>query len=261
MTDWKHCTYASCAIRGLQAVKLARAGFEAAPEIYEGSAGINRFFPHADAMFEPPPALERIIFKRWPALVFCQTPIDVAIDLAARAPDAGAIRSVSVRTYEVAARNGATDAAWKPTTRAGRTHSIAYCVATALLKPSVAYEDFDEPRALDPGLTSLMARTTIAEDPALTKAYPGKSGCALEVTLADGTTLQASRDYPKGDPADPLSDAEIEDKFRRYFFFGESSSEADVIIKRVWALDSQTDLAWLTAPLKRRIEATTKAEQ
>ena len=96
VTNWKHCTYASCALRGLQAVKLGRAGFVAAPEIYEGSAGVNRFLPHAEAMFEPPVALERIIFKRWPALVFCQTPIDVAIDLAAKIPDATAIGSVAV---------------------------------------------------------------------------------------------------------------------------------------------------------------------
>ena len=261
VTDWKHCTYASCAIRGLESVKLARAGFKAAPEIYEGTAGISRFFPHAETMFDPPPALERIVFKRWSALVFCQTPIDVAIDLAARIPDASVIRSVSVKTYEVAVRNGATEAAWKPTARAGRTHSIAYCVATALLKPSMEYEDFDEPRASDPNLTSLMAKIAVVEDQALSKAYPEKSGCAIEVTLADGTTLQASRDYPKGDPADPLTDAEIEDKFRQYFFFAESSSEADAIINRLWTLDHEIGLDWLIAPLKRRMDAVAKAQQ
>jgi 2-methylcitrate dehydratase len=254
MTDWKHCTYASCALRGLEAVKLARSGFEAASEIYEGAAGINRFFPHAEAMFDPPPALERIIFKRWPALVFCQTPIDVTIDTAAQVPDKNAIRSISVKTYAVAARNGATAAAWHPTTRAGRTHSIPYCVATALLKPSVAYEDFDEPRASDPGLTSLMAKIAVAEDSGLSKDYPTKSGCVIEVALADGSTVRGSRDYPKGDPGDPLSDREIEDKFRQYFFFGEGPAEAGDIIDRLWALDRQPDLDWLTGPLKRRMD-------
>jgi 2-methylcitrate dehydratase len=261
VTDWKHCTYASCAIRGLESVKLARAGFNAPAGIYEGAAGINRFFPHAETMFDPPPALERIVFKRWSALVFCQTPIDVAIDLAAQIPDASAIRSVLVKTYEVAVRNGATAASWKPTARAGRTHSIAYCVATAMLKPSVEYEDFDEPRASDRDLTSLMAKIAVAEDQALSKAYPKKCGCSIAVTLADGTTLQAARDYPKGDPADPLTDAEIEAKFRQYFFFAESASEADAIINRLWTLDRQTSLDWLIAPLKQRVEATTKAQQ
>ena len=123
------------------------------------------------------------------------------------------------------------------------------------------YEDFDEPRASDPNLTSLMAKIAVVEDQALSKAYPEKSGCAIEVTLADGTTLQASRDYPKGDPADPLTDAEIEDKFRQYFFFAESSSEADAIINRLWTLDHEIGLDWLIAPLKRRMDAVAKAQQ
>jgi 2-methylcitrate dehydratase len=253
MTDWKHCTYASCVLRALQAVKLARAGCEAASEIYEGSAGINRFLPHAAAMFDPPVALERIIFKRWSALVFCQTPIDVAIDLSRRISDPATIRSVSVKTFAMAMRNGATPEAWHPTSRAGRTHSIPYCVATALLKPSVVYEDFDEPRASDPALASLIAKIAVAEDPALRQAYPARSGCVVDIVLSDGTAVRASRDCPKGDPADPLSDGEIEDKLRHYFFFAQSPSEAASIIERLWALERQTSLEWLTGPLKRRM--------
>ncbi|MFH1081263.1 MAG: MmgE/PrpD family protein, partial [Pseudomonadota bacterium] len=112
MTDWKHCTYASCALRGFQSVKLALAGFQAPPEIYEGAAGVDQFFPHSDAVFDPPPDQTRIIFKRWPALVFCQTPIDVAMDLSPKIKDKSTIQSVLVKTYEVAFRNGAIPAAY-----------------------------------------------------------------------------------------------------------------------------------------------------
>ncbi len=87
-----------------------------------------------------------------------------------------------------------------------------------------------------------MAKIAVAEDPGLSKAYPGKSGCTIEVSLADGSTVRESRDYPKGDPADPLSDSEIEDKFRQYFFFAESPAEAGAVIDRLWTLDRQTDL-------------------
>lgn len=74
ITDWEHCTYASCAMRAVQAVKMARAGFQAPSDIYTGAAGVDHFFPHADTVFEAAPDLARIIFERWPALVFCQTP-------------------------------------------------------------------------------------------------------------------------------------------------------------------------------------------
>jgi len=252
MTDWKHCTYASCALRGLQAAKLALAGFQAPPEIYEGDAGVNQFFPHVESFFEPPPDLRRIIFKRWPALVFCQTPIDVSLDLSAKIPDKKAIESVTVKTYEVAYRNGALSSAQNPTSRAGRTHSIPYCVATALLKP-VSYEDFDESRASDPDLIELIKRIHVVNDPELTKAYPVKSRCVIEITLKDGTSIRGDRDYPKGDPGDPLSDHEIEKKLKTYFFFAANDSEKGAIIEKLWKLEEQSNLDWLISPLKRRL--------
>ena len=252
ITDWKHCTYASCALRGLQAAKLALAGFQAPAEIYEGNAGVNHFFPHIESFFEPTPDLGRIIFKRWPALVFCQTPIDVSLDLSAKISDKKAIESVTVKTYEVAYRNGALPSADNPTSRAGRTHSIPYCVATALLKP-VSYEDFDESRASDPDLVELLKRINIVNDPELTKAYPEKSPCVIEITLKDGTNIRGDRDYPKGDPHDPLSDHEIEEKLKTYFFFAANDSEKDVIIEKLWKLEEQSSLDWLVLPLKQRL--------
>ncbi len=252
MTDWKHCTYASCALRGFQSVKLALAGFQAPPEIYKGTAGVNRFFPHSDAIFDPPPDLTRIIFKRWPALVFCQTPIDVALDLSPKIKDKSIIQSVLVKTYEVAFRNGAIPAAYHPTSGAGRTHSIPYCVATAMLKP-VRYEDFDEPHASDDALNGLIAKVKVVEDHEIDHAYPAKSKCVIIVTLADGSTIQAERDCPKGDPNDPLSDREIEGKLSDYFFFAADNAERDSVIERLWRLEEQSSVDWLIVPLKRRL--------
>jgi len=252
MTDWKHCTYASCALRGFQSVKLALAGFQAPQEIYEGTAGVNHFFPHSDAIFYPPPDLTRIIFKRWPALVFCQTPIDVALDLSPKIKDKRTIQSILVKTYEVAFRNGAIPEAYHPTSRSGRTHSIPYCVATAMLKP-VRYEDFDEPHASDDALNGLIAKVKVVEDREIDHSYPAKAKCVIIVTLTDGSTVQAERDYPKGDPNDPLSDKEIEEKLSDYFFFAIDKAERDAVIERLWRLEEQSGLDWLIAPLKRRL--------
>jgi len=251
VTDWKHCTYASCAMRGLQAVKMARAGFHGPPQIYEGEAGVDQFFPHAVAIFDPPPDLKKIIFKRWPALVFCQTPIDVALDLSGKISDPQTITSVDVKTYEVAFRNGAIPSAYHPDSRAGRTHSIPYCVAAALLKP-IDYEDFDDEYSGNAALTQLISKVKVVEDAHMTKVYPVKSPCSIEVTLADGTTIQCGRDYPRGDPHDPLSDQELESKFRKYFFFAENKAEQDKVIDRLWNIEREESLDWLLAPLKRR---------
>lgn len=251
LTEWKHCTYASCAMRGLQAVRLARAGFQGPPEIYGGEAGVSQFFAHAAALFDPPPDLKNIIFKRWPAFVFCQTPIDVALDLSSRIPDPQTIASVEVKTHGVAFRNGAIPSAYHPDSRAGRTHSIPYCVAAALLKP-IEYEDFEDESSRNAALTQLISKIKVVEDEQMTKAYPAKSPCIIMVTLTDGTMIQCERNYPRGDPHDPLSDQELESKFRKYFFFAENKVEQDEIIDRLWNLEHEESLDWLLAPLKRR---------
>jgi 2-methylcitrate dehydratase len=251
VTDWKHCTYASCALRGLFAVKMAKAGIEGPYAIYQGTAGANRFFPHADKLFDPMPDLGSVVFKRWPALVFCQTPIDVALDLAPKVGDPASIAKIDVKTYEMAANIGAGEGAWEPDSRAGRTHSLPYCVATVLAKGSLAYQDFDAPAADDPTLKALMPKVSVAADASLTAEFPAKSPCAITFTRADGTTETASRDFPRGDPADPLSDAEIEDKLRTYFFFAEGD-EAAAVIDRIGKLEQQPAVDELLAPLIRR---------
>lgn len=250
VTDWKHCTYASCAMRAFQAVKMARAGFEAPEQIYEGDAGVNEFFPHAEAIFEPAPDLGTIVFKRWPALVFCQTPIDVALSLQGKIDDPRSIQRVRVDTYEVACRNGATDGAYSPDSRAGRTHSIPYCVATSLLK-AIAYADFDVARSEDSALRDLMGKIDVVEDPAMTKTYPANSPCRIVVTFDDGSTIEATKDHPKGDPRDPLSDDDLENKLREYFP-SDATADADEIIRRLWNIEEEASLDWLLAPLKIR---------
>ncbi|MCR9087357.1 MAG: MmgE/PrpD family protein [Rhodobacteraceae bacterium] len=251
VTDWKHCTYASCALRGLFAVKMAKAGIEGPYEVYQGTAGVDRFFPHSAKMFEVKPDLGSVVFKRWPALVFCQTPIDVALDLAPRIGDPSSIEKIDVRTYEMCVNIGADETAWALDSRAGRTHSLPYCVACIFAKGSIAYQDFDEPFAGDPTLNALMAKVSVSEDPSMTAAFPAKSACEITVTRKDGTQETASRDRPHGDPADPMSDGEIEDKLRTYFFFA-NDGEADTVIGLISRLEEATDVSALVSPLKRR---------
>ena len=251
VTDWKHCTYASCALRGLFAAKLAKAGIDGPYEIYQGTAGVDRFFPHAEKMFDKMPDLGSIVFKRWPALVFCQTPIDVALDLAPKFGDPASIKKIDVSTYEMCASIAAVKAALHPDGRVGRTHSLPYCVAAVLAKGSIAYQDFDPPYADDPALKDLMAKVSVAADASMTAAFPAKSPCSITVTRSDGTTETASRDYPHGDPTDPLSDAEIEDKLRTYFFFAEGD-QASKVIDRIAHLEQLPNVDDLVAPLKRR---------
>ncbi len=254
VTDWKHCTYASCAMLALHSVKMAFAGFEGPKEIYEGEAGINRFIPHGARILDPLPDLGSIIFKRWPALVFCQTPIDVAVEIANRIDDHRAIDHVEVQIYRKAIEEAAIESSYRPVSRAGRTHSIPYCVAVALIKKTIEYSHFDDDFIKkEKEATDLIPRIAVVEDVQMTEKFPDGSPCRIVVTLKDGTSISRYRDFPHGDPHDPLSEEEIEEKANRYLSLIADRENVDSIIKRVWNMEREPSIDWLVAPLKQRI--------
>jgi 2-methylcitrate dehydratase len=255
ITDWKHCTYASCALRGMHIARMALAGFEGAKNIYEGDAGVNRFIPHSPEMLAKLPNLGSIVFKRWPALVFCQTPIDVAIDLSAEIEHSGIIDSVEVQTYREAMDNGATEGAFNPVSRAGRTHSIPYCVAAALVMKTIDYSYFDDEFAeKKTAVSRLINKIKVVENPGMTKKYPDGAPCTINIKMDDGTVISRSRDFPKGDPNDPLSDEELEEKARLNMAYVMDENTADTIISRIWNVESEKRIDWLLEPLKHNMK-------
>ena len=254
VTDWKHCTYASCALRALYAVRMALAGFEGPKDIYEGEAGVNRFIPHSRSMLEPLPQVESIIFKRWPALVFCQTPIDVAVEIAPKISNLQAIDHVQVETYKKAIDNGAIESSYHPTSRAGRTHSIPYCVAAALAKRTIEYRYFDDDfLCKEHDVSDLISKISVLENAQMTQTFPDGAPCRITVALKDGKTIAHQRDCPRGDPKDPLSDADIEEKVHKYFPLIAPGEDADALITGVWDLENKPSIDWLVAPLKQKV--------
>lgn len=254
VTDWKHCTYASCAMRALHSVKMALAGFEGPREIYEGEAGINRFIPHGQSILVPLPDLESIIFKRWPALVFCQTPIDVAVEIAHRIDDNQTVDHIEVQIYRKAIEEAAIESSYHPGSRAGRTHSIPYCVAAALVKKSIEYSYFDDDFIKkEKEVVDLIPRITVVEDDQMTQTFPEGAPCKIIVALKDGSTISHYRDFPRGDPHDPLSDQEVEEKAHRYLSLLTDRQNANAIIKRVWNLENESSIDWLVAPLEQKV--------
>lgn len=254
VTDWKHCTYAACAMRAMTSVKMAQAGFRGPVDIYEGEAGAGSFMEHAGEFLDPAPDLKRIIFKRWPALVFMQTPIDTAIALVGNIDDHKMIEQVRVETYrKVIEESAVSEGALYPASRAGRSHSLHYCVAVALLKGTIDIACFeDEFIANNTGIDDLAAKISVSEDPAMTGAYPGSSPCRVTVTMKDGKTFTHSLDRPRGDPGDPLSDEEIEQKALTYLPRVMPGREAVEVIDRIWHIEEEQSIDWLMAPLKRK---------
>lgn len=91
--------------------------------------------------------------------------------------------------------------------------SVQYCVAALLHMGAVRLAAFTPDALARADLRAFMPKVRITEDPEIAAAYPGRRQARLRVTLKDGSVLTHFQPTRKGDPDDPLTDAELVAKF------------------------------------------------
>jgi 2-methylcitrate dehydratase PrpD len=91
--------------------------------------------------------------------------------------------------------------------------SVQYCTAALLHLGGVRLAAFAPEMLARADLRGFMERVTVTEDTRIAAAYPGRRQARLRVTLTGGTVLERFQPTRKGDPDDPLSDAELFEKY------------------------------------------------
>lgn len=136
--------------------------------------------------------------------------IDAALHLRSEGVRPGDIAAVEIETYETATRvAGRAD----PRDAGEARFSLAYTVAAALALGSVRLRAFEPTALRDPVLRTLVARTTTRVAPDLDALAPGRRAARVRITDRHGDSREHLRLTRKGDPEDPLSDAELREKY------------------------------------------------
>lgn len=187
---------------GVSAALLARGGFTGAPAITAEA-------PEAAAYWNDLGTRWRILeqyFKPWPICRWAQPAVAAAQKL--RAVVAGRmIESVRIRTFHAAARLDVRE----PADTDAAQYALPFPVAAMLAHGVV--DGATVTTGLRDRATLAMARRIVTEtDPALDSHFPARRIAIVEVLLADGTRLASAPTEARGDPEDPLSDAEIVSK-------------------------------------------------
>jgi 2-methylcitrate dehydratase PrpD len=219
----KHLHPGKAAFNGVLSADLAHVGFTGASKILEGDRG---FFRAMSTSFDETRITAGLgrdwkvsenCYKVWACCGHTHSAIDVASDMRAqrgglRATDVASIR---IETYGpgyeiVKAKN--------PGTTYEAKFSIAYCVAAALLHGGAPLDVFSSDHfanggVADPEIAALLEKTTVTVAPDLTANYPRAWPTRLTMTLADGTELHGASDFPVGNPENPVSTTQLEEKF------------------------------------------------
>jgi 2-methylcitrate dehydratase len=248
LSMWKGCATAAAIRTGVFAAELAAGGMTGPRDPFEGRDGLwhhlgidapkwDRFGGDGE-----PFRIAATSFKAYPSVVHTQGPIGLALELRHRIALAE-LESVHIATYGEAVRRTAAEAEkWDPATRETADHSMPYLVAAALQDGAVTPATFAPSRIQDPALRPLIKKLRIVEEPEFTQRYPSESCSRLEVTTADGRRLTAQTSHPKGHRRNPLTDDEVEAKFRGLAGTALGATGCDRVLAEVWGLEAAPTL-------------------
>lgn len=243
LSEWKGCAFANAARNGVFAALLAADGLSGPAPIFEGDLGIMKLLV---GPFELAPLggngqpfmISATYIKFWPAEYHSQSAIDAALQLRPEIGSAANIASVDIHTFDAAVDIiGKDPEKWRPKTRETADHSLPYCTAVALADGDVTMASFSPERLADTALLDLTGKVKIHRDAALSARYPRGIPNRLTVTLHDGRQLVKEVEFPRGHAHNPMTDSEVEHKFRTMVEPRYGKERADQILARCWELE------------------------
>jgi 2-methylcitrate dehydratase len=244
LSMWKGCAFANAARNGVFAALLAAEGMTGPAPIFEGDVGIMKLLTGPFELRElgdgvkSPFMINRTYIKFWPAEYHSQSAIDAALQLRPEIGDPQKIQAIDIHTFNAAVDIiGKDPEKWRPQTRETADHSLPYCTAVALMDGDVTEAQFAPTRFTNPSLLALVAKIKVHRDTVLNERYPRGIPNRLTVTLSDGRKLVREVEFPRGHAENPMSDAEVEKKFRIMVEPRYGKERADRILATCWKLD------------------------
>ena len=253
LSDWKGCAFANAARNGVFAALLAADGLSGPAPIFEGDLG---FFKLVTKQAFDLPALggeasntdgfmiNKTYIKFWPAEYHSQSAIDAALQLRSELNgNLSGVEEIRIETFEACYNIiGKYPQAWAPRTRETADHSLPYCTAAALYDGDVNLETFDEARFTDPALVAFTAKVKVLHDATLDARYPNGIPNRITLTLKDGRRLVKEVEFPRGHAHNPMTDAEVEAKFRRVVEPKYGGQRASEMLARCWEFEKLTSV-------------------
>lgn len=255
-----HCGLA--AQSAVTAAQLVRRGFTGPPTVLEGRFGFFEAFLHG--VFDPAAitdglgtewAVPGIFFKPYPANHFTHTAADAAMALREKGLDPARVERLVLGVPGPVIRTIGQPIEGKraPETGYQAQFSGPYMVAAGLLGGGgglgLGLDDFTDDLARDPARRELMAKVEVVEDDMATAIFPAQFPAVLTAYDTDGKVWREEVLSNRGGSLRPLSDDELELKFRDNARGRLPESDIDLVMDRGRRLGELDRIHDLLAPL------------
>ena len=176
--------------------------------------------------------------KAFPTEALTHTPISAVLDLVKEHNLASdEVTKVEIRSLARAADILADQSKYDPRTKETADHSLPYVVAAALVDRQVTPLQFTPEKIMNPEVRAQLRKVEVVADPEIEKVFPQLQRVRVAIHTTDGRQLVRQLDYPKGDPRNPLSDREIEEKFQALAEPVLPKATRAKVLELVWGLE------------------------
>jgi 2-methylcitrate dehydratase len=188
--------------------------------------------------------------KAFPTEALTHAPISCTLDLIKEndlAPDD--VEQVHIRSLARAADILADPSKYDPRTKETADHSLPYVIAAAVAERQITPLQFTNEKIMDPTIRAQLHKVEVVADPEIEALFPELQRVIVTIRATDGREFTKQIDYPKGDPRNPLTDDEIEEKFEALAAPIIPAEERQELKEAVWNLEnveSITELMRLT---------------
>jgi 2-methylcitrate dehydratase PrpD len=217
--DSKQLHTAKAAADGLLSAYLAQHGFTGATRIFEGRQGMAAGMS-SDA--DPAKLVDRL-GERWALLETsfkyhaCCRHTHPAADALLKVVSENKLDSTAITRVTAHVHQGAIDvlgAVDVPQTVHQAKFSMGTVLGMIALYQRAGMREFEE-HFNEPGISDFREKVTMALDPEVDRAYPGRWIGKVTVETAGGVVFHGRVDEPRGDPGNTLTRAELEEKALR----------------------------------------------
>ena len=102
---------------------------------------------------------------------------------------------------------------YRPESRETADHSLPYCMAVAMVDKKITTDSFSDEKLNDPRIYEVIDKIIGEPSQEFEKMFPAKQPSRVVLTTNDGRMFEEYLEYPKGDPREPMTTDDLENKF------------------------------------------------
>jgi len=247
LSNWKAFAAADACRKAIFSAQLAQNGMTGPSNVFEGRYGFFKVMGRAPVLppqLGEPYGIRRAFTKRFPLGQFSQTVAQAAVEARSFFKSPDDIQEVNIHVSRSAIKIMADGPdKWRPPTHETADHSIPYAAGLVLMYGNIEPEYYEDPYLHDARLLELVSRVKCIPSDEADKNEHEFNLCELEVVLKSGERKSSRVEYHRGHFKNPMTDAEMEEKFRLMAEKHLSTDRVDNLLRLLWGIESESQVS------------------